>query len=251
MKKIIFLVALSFLKISGFSQDEPGLLRQIKTATWWTPFAGIHILPDDVYVTGGKPGIGYGSGHFLLWQIDKSKEQRVWLGFDFNHHYFGRIRKEDNRVFFEHWQFAAVTRFSFYKSNRIEFFSDFSLGIRSLASFTSHNKTYTGVFFNRLGKLLEKAGGNFSNDQDDYILKKYERLDYFAGLAAGFVIWKKKNPDEGLTIRCAANFGNKVRYVDRRLILSENETIDYPLNRGRGMFFNVQVSHTIIHPGIP
>ena len=246
MKKLILLLVLTALVVSGFSQKQRRRNKRERD-TWWTPYVGIHVLPANVYVTQGKPGIGYGSGHAVVWQIDKPEEKRVWLGFDFNYHYFGSIKKEDNRVFYEHWQFGPVIRVSIFNNARIQFFTDINAGIRSLASFTTYDRTYGGVFLEWAGEFIgELISGNSSNDTDDHILKRYERLDYFVGMAPGIAIWKKRYKDDALTIRCAINLGSRVRYVDRRFIFSENETIHYPTNKGIGMFFNVQLCHSFM-----
>jgi hypothetical protein len=232
------------LGFGSFSQkhDKFPKTESVKANAWYTPFVGAIGLPADVYVTRHLPGLGFGSGHVVLFQLDPRNGKRFWLGFDFNRHYFSRRKINDYRLFYEHWQFGPVLRFSIIKHSAFEVFTDCQAGIRTLGSYTTHKASFTEAYIVRWLSIFSKdSNGDL---EDDIIVKRYERLNVNAGLAFGFAFWLNKERNHGLTLRGVFNAGDRARYIDRRLVTSEDAMIHYPATRGSGKFFNVQVSYS-------
>ena len=234
MKKIVVIL---LLMVPSFYTAA-----QKKNETWWTMYAGAHILPADVYVTEKSPHAGIGSGHTLLFRSSKQSNVRVWLGGDFNHHYFGVRQVGDFRVFYENWQLAFVTRFSFTNQSRITPFADIAAGGRYLVSFTTNDRNYAGIIFRRFFDLTDERD---NPDFYDYkIIREYGKFNPFVSLSGGFVVKTKSSDHRGFTLKGSLNLGTKTRFVDRRYILTETDTYYYPLNNGSGLFFNVQLGYS-------
>ena len=237
----------SFLLLVLCSSGQRRNRERKPTETWWTIYGETQILPGNVYITAKQPALGYGSGHTLVFIREDRSPKRVWLGFDFNHHYFGRKQINDYKVFYESWQLAFVTRLSFPSGRQITPYIDLSGGLRMLASFTAYDRTYAGLLYRRfidIGvAILEKDDGDPIQLTDHKIIKEYDRFMPTAGVGAGFWISNKKK-NKGLSIKGSVNFGTASKFADYRAIRTETDTYDYIITRGSGTFFNIQLGYS-------
>lgn len=241
MKKAIILFVLLLHLIPLFAQRKKK--ERKPTETWWTMYAQTQLLPGDVYISAKQPAWGYGSGHTLLF-IRKDKEpKQVWLGFDFNQHYFGRKRVNDFRVFYEIWQLSFVTRFAFPENKTITPFIDLSAGGRLMASFTANSRTYGGLLFRRGIDIIDAMDGYDADITDHKIIREHDRFMPTAGIAGGFWL-KGKKSNKGLSIKASVNFATASKFADYRAILTESDTYNYTLTRGTGRFYNFQIAYS-------
>jgi hypothetical protein len=241
MKKTIFLFIFILPLLPLMAQRKK---RERKpTDLWWTMYGQTQLMPGDVHITAKQPVIGYGSGHTVL-LIRRDKEiKRVWMGFDFNQHYFGRKRVNDFRVFYETWQLSYVTRFSFTGTENLTPFIDLSGGLRLMVSFTANSRTYGGLLFRRFIDLVDATDGYDSDITDHKIIREHDRFMPTAGIGGGFWL-KGKKSERGLSIKASVNFGTASKFADYRNIISESDTYNYTINRGSGRFYNFQIGYS-------
>jgi hypothetical protein len=160
--------------------------------TWWTIYGGTQILPGSIYITASQPPIGYGSGHTILFKGINKPLKKSWMGFDFNHHYFGRKQINTYKVFYESWQLAFVTRLSFPSGRQITPYIDLSAGLRLFITFTANDRTYGGLLVRRWIDIIDATDGYDADITDHKVIREYDRFMPTAGIGAGFWISNKK-----------------------------------------------------------
>ena len=169
------------------------------------------------------------------------------MGIDFNHHYFGRKKLNDFKVFYESWQLAFLTRVTVSSARQFTPYIDLSGGLRLLISFTANSRTYAGLLTRRWIDLITFAASGADNDPldvtDHKVIRQYDRLMPVAGIGAGFWLSNKKK-DSGLNIKGSIHFGTASKYADYREIKNETDTYNYIISRGSGAFFNLQMGYS-------
>ena len=169
------------------------------------------------------------------------------MGFDFNHHYFGRKQINTYKVFYESWQLAFITRLSFPSGRQITPYIDLSAGLRLLITFTANDRTYAGLLARRwidIFTAMVSAEDRGPIDITDHkVIREYDRVMPTAGIGAGFWISNKKK-DKGLSIKGSINLGTISKYADYRKIITETDTYNYVIARGSGVFFNVHIGYS-------
>ena len=219
-----------------------------RSESWWTIYGGTQILPGNVYITAEQPAMGYGSGHTIVFVRKDNPVKRVWLGLDFNHHYFGRKQINDYKVFYESWQLSFVTRLSFPSGRQVTPYIDLSGGLRMLAGFTANHRTYAGLLYRRFIDIGVTLIENEDNDPvqltDHKIIEEYDRFMPTTGVAAGFWFSNKKRT-KGLSVKASLNIGTTSKFADYRKIVNEYDTYNYTIIRGSGAFFNIQLGYSL------
>lgn len=245
MKRIIFLFIFNLALLPLLAQRR---IRERKpTELWWTMNGQAQLLPGDVYISAKPTAIGYGSGHTFLFVRKDKEPKQVWLGFDFNHQYFGRKKVNSYRVFYETWQLSFVTRFSFPGNETFTPFIDLSGGLRVMVSFTANDRTYGGLLLRRsvdiVHAILSKDNNDSPSLSDHKIIREFVRFMPAPGVAAGFFLKGKKN-ERGVSIKASVNFGTASKFADYRNIIAESDTYNYTLTRGSGRFYNFQIGYS-------
>jgi hypothetical protein len=241
MRKIVFAAILifPFLPLSAQKKKK----ERAPSDTWWTVNAGTQILQSDVYITAKQPSIGYGSGHTILFRKQKESPSQAWMGVDFMHHYFGVKKVNEFRVFYESWQLTYLVRLSFPANEKILPYLDVSAGGRYLVSFTTDDRSYTGILLRRFGELLKKDGDPLI-ENDFSIIKEYGKLNLVGAVSGGVLFSERKNKFCGLSLKGTVNFGTKSRFADYRKIADEIDTYEYPLRNGSGLYFTLQLGYS-------
>lgn len=240
MKKIFF--SCFFLLTIQYAEAQENRRSQM----WWTIYGQAQLLPGDVYISAKQNATGYGGGQTFLF-VSRDKDPKLfWMGFDLNHHYFGRKQIGDYRVFYETWQLSFVSRFCFPSHNlTITPYVDLNAGLRLMESFTANNRTYGGLLYRRAVDLIAMAlSENDDMDITDHkIIRSYGRLMPTAGVGAG--CWLKgKKSNRGLSIKASVNFGTAAKYADYRALKTEEETYNYNIGRGSGRFYNFHIGYS-------
>ncbi|MDX2047776.1 MAG: hypothetical protein SFU87_13380 [Chitinophagaceae bacterium] len=252
MRNFTFILFLLLHTVTSYSQsatkDEPAARRD-DWRPWWTLYISAAGLPSNVYISNGGPGAG--SGQTFLFP-GKSRVRAagvpVWLGVDFNHHYFGTANINMYKVHYENWQLSFVMRFTNTTPARIKPFMDVTIGGRYLVSFTTEEKGYAGVLLLRSVDVAIAAfsNGNVNSNADYKIRAEYGKVSMLGSLSGGLMLVDKKTKWGGFTCKGSLQFGTTTRYANRRKLSEDfSNVFYYPLKTGSGIMYTFQLGYTV------
>lgn len=213
--------------------------------SWWMIYATSAWVPKDVKI--GDPGFGVGTS--LLFPLNGKiydYQCPVWLGLDFNYHYFGTEEINDWYVHYENWQLAFVARITSSDKRRFKPFMDVSLGGRYLASLTTDHRDYAGLAFRR-GWLLAANAFNFASlgPTDFNISREYGKVSLIGSLAPGIRFIGRGKEWSGMTIKGYMQFGTSVHYLNRDSVHVRGNPMILSSEKRSGLMYGFQLGVTI------
>ena len=212
---------------------------------WWTLYASGAIVPNDVRI--GNPGIGWGTA--LLFPLNGKVpdwQSPVWLGLDFNYHYFGTEQLGSLYVHYENWQLAFTTRITGTDKRKTKPFMDVQLGGRYLVGLTSDGRNYSGIILRRAWDGTATAlnlGGLTATDYN--IVREYGKMSLMGTLAPGVQFIGKRQHWSGVFIKCFLQFGTNTHYLNRDSLHVAQNPLLMPPQKGSGLMYGLQLGLTI------
>ena len=212
---------------------------------WWTLYASGAMVPSDVRI--GKPGIGWGTA--LLFPLNGKVpdwQSPVWLGLDFNYHYFGTEQLGSLHVHYENWQLAFTARITETDKRKTKPFMDVSLGGRYLVGLMSDGRDYAGIIFRRAwdgATVALNLGGLQANDYN--IVREYGKMSLMGSIAPGVQFIGKRQHWSGIFIKGYLQFGTNTHFLNRDSLHVTTDPMFMAPQKGSGLMYGLQFGLTI------